>query len=140
MVSILGTRGNAVKADDAPYVRCLYNSGYFRPIEREAMTTSIQESLPDLDGRFGPYGGKFVPETLMQALAELEQAYRAAKQDPSFQDELQGCRNCTPGGQRRFTTLRISPMSWAARKSTSSARTWPTPARTRSTTRSDRDC
>ena len=53
------------------------------------MTTSIQESLPDIDGRFGPYGGKFVPETLMQALAELEQAYEAAKQDPSFQDELQ---------------------------------------------------
>ena len=53
------------------------------------MTTSIQESLPDIDGRFGPYGGKFVPETLMQALAELEQAYEAAKQDSSFQEELQ---------------------------------------------------
>ena len=53
------------------------------------MTTSIHESLPDTDGRFGPYGGKFVPETLMQALAELEQAYQAAKQDPSFLDELQ---------------------------------------------------
>ena len=53
------------------------------------MTTSIQGSLPDVEGRFGPYGGKFVPETLMQALAELEQEYEAAKQDPSFQDELQ---------------------------------------------------
>ncbi len=39
-------------------------------------------------GRFGPFGGQFVPETLMPALAELEYAYRAARQDPAFRQEL----------------------------------------------------
>ncbi len=41
-----------------------------------------------LPGRFGPYGGQYVPETLMAALAELEEAYREAQADPSFQSEL----------------------------------------------------
>ncbi len=36
-------------------------------------------------GKFGPYGGQFVPETLMPALAELEEAYEIAKSDPDFQ-------------------------------------------------------
>ena len=45
-------------------------------------------SLPDTAGHFGPYGGVFVPETLMTALAELTEAYAAAKQDPAFQAEL----------------------------------------------------
>jgi tryptophan synthase beta chain len=44
--------------------------------------------VPDNAGRFGGYGGKFVPETLMSALAELEEAYLAAKSDPEFQREL----------------------------------------------------
>ncbi|MCS7083120.1 MAG: tryptophan synthase subunit beta [Bacteroidetes bacterium] len=39
---------------------------------------------PDARGRFGPYGGRFVPETLMPALEELEAAYREARQDPAF--------------------------------------------------------
>jgi tryptophan synthase beta chain len=39
-------------------------------------------------GRFGPYGGRYVPETLMAALEELEAAYETAKQDPEFQREL----------------------------------------------------
>jgi tryptophan synthase beta chain len=47
-------------------------------------------NLPDARGRFGPYGGQFVPETLMPALAELEQAYRAAVADPDFWAELHG--------------------------------------------------
>ena len=52
------------------------------------MTASIRQSQPDDTGRFGPYGGKFVPETLMRALTELEEEYRAAKQDQSFLDDL----------------------------------------------------
>ena len=44
--------------------------------------------LPDSDGHFGRFGGKFVPETLMGALAELEAAYEAAKGDPLFQENL----------------------------------------------------
>ncbi|MBI4353406.1 MAG: tryptophan synthase subunit beta [Candidatus Omnitrophica bacterium] len=44
--------------------------------------------LPDRHGHFGPYGGRFVPETLMTALEELEAAYRSAKGDPRFRKEL----------------------------------------------------
>jgi tryptophan synthase beta subunit len=44
--------------------------------------------LPDRKGRFGAYGGKFVPETLMAALDELEQAYDKLKADKEFQREL----------------------------------------------------
>lgn len=40
-------------------------------------------------GRFGAYGGQFVPETLMTPLIELEKAYEEAKQDPAFHEELQ---------------------------------------------------
>ena len=45
-------------------------------------------SLPDAGGHFGAYGGVFVPETLMTALQELNQAYEAARIDPQFQAEL----------------------------------------------------
>ena len=40
------------------------------------------------DGRFGPYGGRYVPEILVPALKELEMAYEELKDDPSFQGEL----------------------------------------------------
>ena len=39
---------------------------------------------PDAQGRFGRFGGKYAPETLMPALDELEAAYREARSDPSF--------------------------------------------------------
>ena len=44
--------------------------------------------VPDSRGRFGPYGGRFVPETLMFALEQLDAAYREAKHDPAFQAEF----------------------------------------------------
>ena len=47
-------------------------------------------NLPDKKGHFGPYGGKFVPETLMAALEELEAVYSSAKKDPKFKVELSG--------------------------------------------------
>ncbi len=50
--------------------------------------TIDRSSLPDSSGHFGPYGGIFVPETLMAALEELEQVYLAARDDPAFQAEL----------------------------------------------------
>lgn len=43
---------------------------------------------PDVEGRFGPYGGKFVAETLMSALADLESMYRRLWQDAAFQREF----------------------------------------------------
>lgn len=45
-------------------------------------------TLPDKRGHFGKYGGRFVPETLMQAVLELETEYERAKADPNFQNEL----------------------------------------------------
>jgi tryptophan synthase beta chain len=51
--------------------------------------SSSVEELP-LEHRFGPYGGQFVPETLMPALAELEQAWRAARVDADYRAELDG--------------------------------------------------
>lgn len=44
---------------------------------------------PNKDGFFGEYGGRFVPETLMTAVLELEQTYRTAKEDPAFQAEFE---------------------------------------------------
>jgi len=45
-------------------------------------------SLPDASGRFGPYGGSFVPETLSHPLRELNDAYLEAKECPDFREEL----------------------------------------------------
>jgi tryptophan synthase beta chain len=45
---------------------------------------------PDVRGRFGPYGGRFVAETLMPLILELERAYEEARRDPAFQAELRG--------------------------------------------------
>ena len=50
--------------------------------------SSILKSLSYSPGRFGPYGGRYVPETLMVPLFELERAYELAKSDPSFQARL----------------------------------------------------
>ena len=48
----------------------------------------FRSSLPDRDGFYGEYGGKFVPETLMAPLDEFEQAYKTAKKDKEFRREL----------------------------------------------------
>lgn len=45
--------------------------------------------FPDVRGHFGEYGGRYVAETLMPALLELEQAYTEARQDPTFQQEFE---------------------------------------------------
>ncbi|MFM1767525.1 MAG: tryptophan synthase subunit beta [Verrucomicrobiota bacterium] len=54
------------------------------------MSASAPEplTLPDARGRFGRYGGRFVPETLMHPLQQLEEEYDRARQDPEFQREL----------------------------------------------------
>jgi len=44
--------------------------------------------VPDASGRFGKFGGRYVPETLMNALLELEEAYKHYSQDPDFQAEV----------------------------------------------------
>ncbi|MDH7503687.1 MAG: tryptophan synthase subunit beta [Verrucomicrobiota bacterium] len=52
------------------------------------MNTSASPILPDELGHFGPYGGRFVPETLMHPLVELEKEYTRLSQDAEFQKEL----------------------------------------------------
>ena len=54
------------------------------------MTTTVGRSaLPDERGYFGAFGGRYVPETLMPALSELEEAYAAAREDEAFREELE---------------------------------------------------
>ena len=52
------------------------------------MSAVANSNLPDAQGHFGPYGGRFVPETLMHPLQELEAEYFRAQHDPEFQREL----------------------------------------------------
>lgn len=49
----------------------------------------MQQIYPDEHGRYGDYGGKYVPETLMYALEELEEAFNAAWEDEAFHEEYQ---------------------------------------------------
>src|SRR5437762_13612757 len=53
------------------------------------MSTAASKTLPDANGHFGPYGGRFVPETLMHPLQELEEAYLRAQKDLEFQQEFE---------------------------------------------------
>lgn len=74
---------------------------------------------PDRLGRFGKFGGKYVPETLMPALLELEQAFHQYRQDRDFQRELQGLLKDYVG--------RPSPLYLAERLTAHSARPGSTP-------------
>jgi tryptophan synthase beta chain len=56
--------------------------------ENKAMSSVVAKNLPDAQGHFGPYGGRYVPETLMHPLKELEEEYFRAQHDPEFQREL----------------------------------------------------
>src|SRR3972149_3084890 len=51
-------------------------------------TSTKNYRVPDKKGHFGEFGGKFAPETLMAALTELEDAYRRARRDKGFTQEL----------------------------------------------------
>jgi tryptophan synthase beta chain len=66
-------------------------------------------AVPDETGRFGPYGGKYVPETLMPALDELEEAYLNARGDKEFMAELAHLQHTYVG--------RPTPLSYARRLS-----------------------
>ena len=52
------------------------------------MSSVVAGKFPDAQGHFGPYGGRYVPETLMHPLQELEEEYFRAQHDPEFQREL----------------------------------------------------
>ncbi len=70
------------------------------------MSTGTQ-TWPDARGRFGPYGGRYVPETLMAPLEELERAFATARDDPAFQHELSALLRDFAG--------RPTPLQYAAR-------------------------
>ena len=59
-----------------------------QPQPNTAAPPSRQQLWPDARGRFGEFGGRYVPETLMHPVEELEQAYQATRGDPRFQAEL----------------------------------------------------
>lgn len=56
--------------------------------ENFSMSSIAVETLPDAQGHFGLYGGRYVPETLMHPLKELEDEYFRAQHEPQFQKEL----------------------------------------------------
>jgi tryptophan synthase beta chain len=53
------------------------------------MSKNSSAPIPDARGHFGPYGGRFVPETLMHPLQELENEYLRAQKDPAFKREFE---------------------------------------------------
>jgi tryptophan synthase beta chain len=73
---------------------------------QQQQTTYQHHLYPDEHGRYGDFGGKFVPESLMVALAELGNAYQEARSDAAFQQELQQQLHSFVG---RPTTLHYVP-------------------------------
>jgi tryptophan synthase beta chain len=67
---------------------------------------TTRTGVPDAAGRFGPYGGRFVPETLSAALDELTAVYDAARNDPAFGAELEALQRDYVG---RPTPLTLAP-------------------------------
>ncbi|MEQ9548426.1 MAG: tryptophan synthase subunit beta [Coleofasciculus sp. G3-WIS-01] len=59
------------------------------PLPHSRSSTEVVHEQPDALGRFGKFGGKYVPETLMPALFELEQSFKQYRNHPDFQQELQ---------------------------------------------------
>ena len=68
--------------------------------------SAFNERWPDEAGHFGAYGGKFVPETLMSPLEELDRAYEEALADPGFGRELERLASHYVG---RPTPLTLAP-------------------------------
>jgi tryptophan synthase beta chain len=50
--------------------------------------STVTSAIPDIHGRFGPYGGRYVPETLMHALRQLTEQYEAVREDTEFQKQF----------------------------------------------------
>ena len=65
------------------------------------LPTTAPAQRPDAAGRYGRFGGKYVPETLIAALADLEVAYREAQNDPDFQVRRCSCSH----GELQLDTL-----------------------------------
>src|ERR1700733_1280811 len=77
---------------------------------------SIGTTLPDSVGHFGPYGGVFVPETLIHALRQLEAEYAKAKADPAFGREFDHYLREFVGRPSRFYFARRLTEKWGGAK------------------------
>src|SRR5690606_6564645 len=77
---LVGRRGPAGR-EKSGEDRSIYQSGTERQSMNKPERPNSYRSLPDADGHFGLFGGRYVAETLMPLILELEKAYRAAKAD-----------------------------------------------------------
>lgn len=84
------------------------------PLPNSSSSNDVVNEQPDALGRFGKFGGKYVPETLMPALFELEQSFKQYRNHPDFQQELQQLLRDYVG--------RPSPLYFAERLTTHYAR------------------
>jgi len=73
-------------------------------------------SVPDATGHFGPYGGTFVPETLVAALQQLTAEYEKAKRDPAFQEEFEAYLHDYVGRPSRLYFARRLTEAWGGAK------------------------
>ena len=96
--------------------------------------------VPDASGRFGEFGGRYVPETLTRALEELVEEYQKARKDPDFQAELDELLHRFVGRPSPCTMPSGSVVCSAELRFGSSERISITPVRTRSTIPSDKRC
>ena len=98
-------------------------------------------AVPDARGRFGAFGGRFVPETLMFALEQLDAAYQEARADPLFIAEFHKLLNEYVGRPSRlYYADRLTTEAGGAPHIPQAGKTSTTPAPTRSTTPSARRC
>src|SRR5438128_399682 len=78
--------------------------------------TAALASFPDSSGRFGPYGGRFVPETLMYALRQLTECYEQACQDSEFQRQFRHyLRHCVNRPSPLYFAERLTEAAGGAR-------------------------
>jgi tryptophan synthase beta chain len=80
------------------------------------MSSSTLSSVPDQAGHYGPYGGVFVPETLIAALKQLEAEYAKAKSDPEFHREFEYYLNEYVGRPSRLYFARRLSEKWGGPK------------------------
>ena len=72
--------------------------------------TNYLKNYPDKDGRFGKYGGQYMPETLMNAVNQLEEAYLKYKDDPDF---VQIAVDCKVECEQIFRSVAEQEKEWA---------------------------
>ena len=98
-----GVEASPGKKDPRKFAHSFKLCGISRTINYGDRTNPTEKSAM-APGRFGPYGGRYVPETLMAALEEIEREYEKAKRDPRFQRALTTCFAAMPDGQHLYSS------------------------------------